>query len=691
MVLDLNTSLREFPGVGPARAEKLARLGLETAGDLLEYYPRDYEDRRRSSTIRSAPEDAPVCIRAMVAQPPRLNRVRRGLELVKARAVDATGVLEITWFNQGYLQNAIREGEEYIFFGRAEGHGGRRRMTNPVVQREGEETVTGCILPVYPLTAGISNNLMVKLCRRAAEACADKLPETLPRRVRQEHQLAAVEYACRQAHFPDSFQTLEVARRRLVFEELFYLAVGLDLLRGRRTDRPGWRMEPCEVEEYQKLLPFPLTDSQRQVMEEIAGDMTGGRPMNRLVQGDVGSGKTAVAGYAAYLCAQNGGQTALMVPTELLAEQHFRSLSALLAPAGVRLALLTGSLRPAEKEKLHRTMAAGEVDLVVGTHALLSQGVSFPRLGLVVADEQHRFGVEQRALLAGKGSLDQAGPPPHVLVMSATPIPRTLALIVYGDLDVSAIRQLPPGRRPVETYLIGEDKRARMYNFVRKLAGEGRQVYIVCPAVEEGEGEGPPLKAATEYAGELQRKVFPDLTVGCVHGKMKPRDKEAVMTAFARGELQVLVSTTVIEVGVDVPNAALMVVENAERFGLSQLHQLRGRVGRGSHQSYCVLLTQNTSPDTLARLRVLTATTDGFRIAEEDLRLRGPGDFFGARQHGLPQLKVASLAGDVRLLREAQDAAREVLAEDPELSRPEHRPVLERVKRLFAENPDIFN
>ena len=690
MVLDLHTPLTDFPGVGPARGKKLAKLGLTDVESLLTYYPRDYEDRRRSSAIRSAPEDVPVCVRAMVAAAPRLNRIRRGLELVKARVVDATGTADVTWFNQSWMKDALRPGEEYVFFGRLGGQGGRRRMTNPVVQRPGDEAVTGCILPVYPLTAGITNHLMVRLARQAVEACAERLPETLPQPVRREHRLAAAEWACRQAHFPDSFETLAVARRRLVFEELFYLSAGLALLRGRRTARKGWRMEPAPVDGYQRLLPYPLTGAQRQVMEDISGDMAGGRPMNRLVQGDVGSGKTAVAGYAAWMCAQNGGQTALMVPTELLAEQHFRSLSALLEPAGVRVGLLTGSLRPAEKKELHRAIAAGEVDLVIGTHALLSQGVRFPRLGLVVADEQHRFGVEQRALLAGKG---EAGESPHILVMSATPIPRTLALIVYGDLDVSVIRELPPGRRPVATYLIGEDKRQRMYNFIRKLTGEGRQVYIVCPAVEEGAGDplGPPLKAATAYAGELQRDVFPDLTVGCVHGRMKPRDKEAVMSAFARGELQVLVSTTVVEVGVDVPNAALMVVEDADRFGLSQLHQLRGRVGRGSWQSYCVLLTRNTGPETLSRLRAFTATTDGFRIAEEDLRLRGPGDFFGQRQHGLPQLKVASLAEDVDLLREAQDAARALLAGDPELARPEHRPVLERIRALFAEEADAFN
>ena len=693
MDITLKTGVEKLPGIGPARAKGLERLNIRTVEDLLEYYPRSYEDRRRRCLIREAPEGAAVCISAMVSQPPRLSRIRKGLELVKIRAVDQSGVLEVTFFNQGYLKDALRQGEEYIFYGVAEGQGSRRRMTNPVCEREGKNNVTGCILPVYPLTAGISNNLMLGLQRRAVDACAGALAETLPAAVRKEHQLAGVEFACRQVHFPDSFEELETARRRLVFEELFYLAAGLALLKERRSRGTGPAVERRPVEEYETLLPYPLTGAQRRVMEEIGTDMADSRPMNRLVQGDVGSGKTAVAGYGAWLCAGSGLQCALMVPTELLAEQHYRSLSALLERDGVRAALLTGSKTAAEKRRLHAAIANHEYDLIIGTHALLSEGVSFHRLGLVVADEQHRFGVGQRAGLAAKAGGQGS---PHVLVMSATPIPRTLALIVYGDLEVSVIDELPPGRRPVETYLIGEDKRARMYGFVRKLVGEGRQAYIICPMVEEGEPEQVgeqlmDLKAVTTYAEQLQEKVFPDLRVALVHGKMKGKDKEAVMAAFARGEADVLVSTTVIEVGVDVPNAALMVIENAERFGLSQLHQLRGRVGRGTHQSYCILMTKTKNPDTRARLKVLTGTTDGFKISEEDLKLRGPGDFFGARQHGLPQLRVADLAGDMRLLREAQDAAKEVLEDDPELTKPEHRPVLDRVKRLFADNPDIFN
>ena len=697
MEITLNTPLTEFPGVGEVRAKKLEKLGLVRCADLISYFPRDYEDRRQVYSIRSAPLGQKVCISAMAAEHPRLSRIRKGLDLVKLKVVDQAGALHITFFNQGYVERALRAGEEYIFYGVVEEQGSRRTMVNPIFERVGKQNFTGCIVPVYPLTAGITNHLLCTLTQQAVAACAQDMPETLPGGVRLDHELAQAEFSYRNIHFPESFQALELARRRLTFEELFYLSAGLAMLKGRRGDVLGCAIPSRPMEEFLARLPFPLTGAQRRVMEEISRDMASGRPMNRLVQGDVGSGKTVVAAYAAWLAAGAGYQSALMAPTEVLAEQHFRSLSALLEPAGVRVGLLTGSITPAGKKKVRQALAAGEIDLIIGTHALLSQGVEFAKLGLMVADEQHRFGVAQRAALAAKGDS------PHVLVMSATPIPRTLALIIYGDLDVSVIDELPPGRTPVETYVVREDKRARMYNFVRRLVGEGRQVYIICPAVEENaegtmqnaewEGDGPALdlKAVTTYAKKLQTEVFPDLRVDFLHGKMKPREKEAVMAAFAAGETQVLVSTTVIEVGVDVPNAALIIIENAERFGLSQLHQLRGRVGRGKHQSYCVLITNTRSVEAMQRLRTLASTADGFKISEEDLKLRGPGDFFGSRQHGLPQMKLADLAGDMRLLSEAQKSARRLLMADPTLSQPENRPVLERVRTLFADTPDIFN
>ena len=689
------TPLTDFPGVGEARAKKLEKLGLTTAGDLLTWYPRDYEDRRKIYTVAEAPPEGRVCVAAMAAEHPRLSRIRKGLELVQVKVVDHTGALHLTFFNQGYIERAIRAGEEYIFYGAVEVQGRRRTMVNPIFERMDKQSFTGRIMPVYRLTAGISNHMLAALVRQALP-CAQGIPETLPQHIRQAHSLAAAEFSVKNIHFPEDEKALALARR-LAFEELFYLAVGLHFLKSRRgREGEGFPIPPRPKGDFLALLPFAPTGAQSRVMDEVSADMAGGQPMNRLVQGDVGSGKTVVAAYAGWLCAGSGCQTALMAPTEVLAEQHYKSLSTLLAPAGVRVGLLTGSMTAAEKKKTRSALEAGDIDFIVGTHALISEGVVFRRLALIVADEQHRFGVAQRAALAAKGGENAA---PHVLVMSATPIPRTLALIIYGDLDVSVIDQLPPGRTPIATYVVREDKRQRMYNFVRKQVAEGRQVYIICPAVEENPdaalpGEESPalnLKAVKTYADKLQREVFPDLRLGILHGKMKPREKEAAMSAFASGQTQVLVATTVVEVGVDVPNASLIIIENADRFGLSQLHQLRGRVGRGQHPSHCVLITGTRSLEAMERLHTLASTTDGFKISEEDLKARGPGDFFGNRQHGLPQMKLADLAGDMRLLSQAQEAARTLLDQDPRLTRPENRPVWERVRRLFADTPDIFN
>ena len=739
--MELNTPLTALPGVGPARARSMEKLGLRTVGDLLGYYPRDYEDRTKRYAIAQAPADTPVCVSAMVAETPRLSRIRKGLELTRVKVVDGSAAMTLTFFNQSYVRDALVPGQEYIFYGRVEGDRGGRQMTNPVFEREDRARFTGRILPVYPLTAGVSNNLLAGLAQRAVEECACQVAETLPADLLEAHDLAPAEFSCRSIHFPQDFDALARAKRRLVFEELFTLSAGLALLRQRRSGGEGPAFPACDPADFYALLPFAPTEAQRRTISECAADLTSGRPMNRLVQGDVGSGKTAVAAACAWMAFRSGWQAAMMAPTEILAEQHCRSLSALLAPAGMRVGLLTGSMRAGEKKRVYAALEAGEIDFVVGTHALLSGPVAFRRLGLVVADEQHRFGVEQRAALAAKANTPDCPPEagrrlcgegrgnsvspaanemdgvptaacrcgeveqraalaakgekkirPHVLVMSATPIPRTLALIIYGDLDVSVIDQLPPGRLPVKTVLVGESKRQRMYGFVREQIRQGRQAYIVCPAIEtDPESADADLKRVVEYAEGLQKQVFPDLRVGLVHGRMKAKDKEAAMAAFARGETHILVSTTVVEVGVDVANATLMIVENADRYGLSQLHQLRGRVGRGEHQSWCVLVSDNRSPETRARLKVLVDTADGFRIAEEDLKLRGPGDFFGRRQHGLPALRMADLNTDTRVLKEAQDAAAALLSADPDLSQPEHRPLLEKVRRLFEENPDMFN
>ena len=680
---DLNTDVRYIKGIGEAKAKALGKLGIFTLGDLIGWFPRRYEDRRETRPISSLIPGETACVAAMIASEPKVSHIRKGMDLVKVRAVDDTGALDVTFFNQSWLKNQLRVGETYIFYGRAEGSLLRKTMAGPVVEPEGRREFTDRIVPVYPLTAGVSQLLLSRAIRQGLDGCADILPDCLPDSVRQTHGLCRVNYAYENIHFPESPEALDIARRRLAFEELFFFAIGLKLLRSRRETVSVEPFRPVDMAPFYDALPFILTGAQRRCVDEAIADMTAGKPMNRLCQGDVGSGKTMVAAACVYFCVKNGRQAALMAPTELLAEQHYRGLAPLLEQLGLRCALLTGSTPAKTKRSVTAQLASGELDFAIGTHALISGGVAYANLGLVVTDEQHRFGVAQRTALAEKGEH------PHTLVMSATPIPRTLALILYGDLDVSVINQLPPGRKPIETYAVTSAYYPRLYAFIRKQVEAGRQVYIVCPMVSENDDLPDERKAVTEYAQKLQSEIFPDLRVAYVHGKMKSREKDTVMSAFAAGETNILVSTTVIEVGVDVPNASLMVVENAERFGLSQLHQLRGRVGRGQHQSYCVLVSDNKNDETRQRLRAMTKTADGFKIAEEDLRLRGPGDFFGLRQHGLPGLRVADIGCDTRLLTEAQTAAEELLAHDPSLAR--HPDTAERVQKLFRQSENSLN
>ena len=680
---DLNTDVRYIKGIGEAKAKALGKLGIFTLGDLIGWFPRRYEDRRETRPISSLIPGETACVAAMIASEPKVSHIRKGMDLVKVRAVDDTGALDVTFFNQSWLKNQLRVGETYIFYGRAEGSLLRKTMAGPVVEPEGRQEFTGRIVPVYPLTAGVSQLLLSRAIRQGLDECADILPDCLPDSVRQTYGLCRVNYAYENIHFPESPEALDIARRRLAFEELFFFAIGLKLLRFRRETVSVEPFRPVDMAPFYDALPFILTGAQRRCVDEAIADMTAGKPMNRLCQGDVGSGKTMVAAACVYFCVKNGRQAALMAPTELLAEQHYRGLAPLLEQLGLRCALLTGSTPAKTKRSVTAQLASGELDFAIGTHALISGGVAYANLGLVVTDEQHRFGVAQRTALAEKGEH------PHTLVMSATPIPRTLALILYGDLDVSVIDQLPPGRKPIETYAVTSAYYPRLYAFIRKQVEAGRQVYIVCPMVSENDDLPDERKAVTEYAQKLQSEIFPDLRVAYVHGKMKSREKDTVMSAFAAGETNILVSTTVIEVGVDVPNASLMVVENAERFGLSQLHQLRGRVGRGQHQSYCVLVSDNKNDETRQRLRAMTKTADGFKIAEEDLRLRGPGDFFGLRQHGLPGLRVADIGCDTRLLTEAQTAAEELLAHDPSLAR--HPDTAERVQKLFRQSENSLN
>ena len=680
---DLNTDVRYIKGIGEAKAKALGKLGIFTLGDLIGWFPRRYEDRRETRPISSLIPGETACVAAMIASEPKVSHIRKGMDLVKVRAVDDTGALDVTFFNQSWLKDQLRVGETYIFYGRAEGSLLRKTMAGPVVEPEGRREFTGRIVPVYPLTAGVSQLLLSRAIRQGLDECADILPDCLPDSVRQTHGLCRVNYAYENIHFPESPEALDIARRRLAFEELFFFAIGLKLLRSRRETVSVEPFRPVDMAPFYDALPFILTGAQRRCVDEAIADMTAGKPMNRLCQGDVGSGKTMVAAACVYFCVKNGRQAALMAPTELLAEQHYRGLAPLLEQLGLRCALLTGSTPAKTKRSVTAQLASGELDFAIGTHALISGGVAYANLGLVVTDEQHRFGVAQRTALAEKGEH------PHTLVMSATPIPRTLALILYGDLDVSVIDQLPPGRKSIETYAVTSAYYPRLYAFIRKQVEAGRQVYIVCPMVSENDDLPDERKAVTEYAQKLQSEIFPDLRVAYVHGKMKSREKDTVMSAFAAGETNILVSTTVIEVGVDVPNASLMVVENAERFGLSQLHQLRGRVGRGQHQSYCVLVSDNKNDETRQRLRAMTKTADGFKIAEEDLRLRGPGDFFGLRQHGLPGLRVADIGCDTRLLTEAQTAAEELLAHDPSLAR--HPDTAERVQKLFRQSENSLN
>ncbi|MCC2128302.1 ATP-dependent DNA helicase RecG [Oscillospiraceae bacterium CLA-AA-H272] len=682
---DLGTNVRYIKGIGEARAAALEKLGITTLGDLIAYFPRGYEDRTQVRPIRELTAGESVCVRGMVAADLTAYRISGGRTIAKTRVVDDSGSLDLVFFNMEHRRDALHQGDVCVFFGKVEDNLRRKQMINPLFEPEGRQQVTGRIMPIYPLTAGVTQGLMARAARQGLDACRELLPDVLPDEVRQAHKLCYVNYAYENIHFPASPEALEVARRRLVFEELFLLTCGLQLLRQRRRDVAGPACRRMSMEPFYRRLPFALTGAQRRAIADAVEDMVSGKPMNRLCQGDVGSGKTMVAAACIWFAVENGWQTALMAPTEILARQHYQGLAPLLARFSIRCALLTGSTRAKERREILAGLADGSIDLCIGTHALLTEDVQYQKLGLVVTDEQHRFGVNQRAALSQKAE------DPHLLVLSATPIPRTLALVIYGDLDVSVIDELPPGRQKVDTFALGESYRPRVQAFIRKLAAVGQQIFIVCPLVGEADQIPDERKAVTAYARQLQEQVFPDLRVAVLHGKMKPREKEKVMAAFAAGESDILVSTTVVEVGVDVPNATCMVVENADRFGLSQLHQLRGRVGRGKAKSYCILLSDSQNEETRARLKVMTQTNDGFRISQEDLRLRGPGDFFGQRQHGLPAMKIADLSCDMRLLDEAQTAARQLMERDPELTDPTHRPLRRRIRQLFDTNADMLN
>ena len=679
----LSDPITILKGIGSARAAQFAALNIHTLQDLICHFPRGYEDRTRLVTIDKLEVDKPACFRAVVMSHPRTSHVRKGLDITKVQVADHTARLNLTFFNQKFTTEQLCYGKEYIFYGAVSGDFIGYNMTSPSFESPDSPPVTTRrVLPIYPLTAGLSNSAVLKAVQQALAICQPP-EEIIPAAVRQRYGILPAEKAYFAIHQPASMQEAEMAKKRLIFEEFFVFSAGLSLMRAARAEKTALPFQNTDMTAFYNALPFPLTGAQRRAIEEILADFGKGSPMNRLLQGDVGSGKTMVAAAAAYCAARNGCQSALMVPTEILAEQHHASLSRLLTPLGIRVGLLTGSMKEKDKKAIRSAMADGAVDVVIGTHALLSEATTFANLGLVIADEQHRFGVAQRAKLSSKG-LD-----PHLLVMPATPIPRTLSLIMYGDLDVSILDELPPGRQTVDTFLVSESYRPRINAFIRKQVAEGHQCFVVCPAVEENEELN--IKSAEVWAETLQTAVFPDLKVSLLHGKMKGSEKEAVMGAFARQEADILVATTVIEVGVDVPNATLMVIEDADRFGLSQLHQLRGRVGRGSSKSYCILTTHNRNGETLQRLKAFCKTNDGFRIAEEDLRLRGPGDCFGSRQSGLPVFRVADLSLDLQTLKDAQAASAAWIDEAGTADTPESAALRRRIATLFAENGSTMN
>ena len=679
----LSDPVTMLKGVGEVRAKQLAQLNIFTLRDLICDFPRGYEDRTKLVPIEKLEPDVPACFRAMVMNTPRTSHIRKGLDLTKVQVADSTGRLNVTFFNSRFAAQQLEYGREYIFYGAVSGDFIGYSMTNPVFEApESQPVTTRRILPIYPLTAGLTNAALLRLVQQALAVCG--LPEEiLPAEVREKYGILPAERAYFAIHEPNSMAEAELAKKRMIFEEFFVFSAGLALMRAARKEKKTEPYTDFDMAPFYDSLPFTLTGAQSRAVGEILEDFRRGIPMNRLVQGDVGSGKTMVAAAAAYCAARNSAQTALMAPTEILAEQHFASLSALFVPLGVSVALLTGSMTGKQKKDVRERIAAGEVQVVIGTHALLSESTRFEHLGLVITDEQHRFGVGQRSRLSAKGE------DPHLLVMSATPIPRTLALILYGDLDVSILDELPPGREPVDTFLVGESYRPRINAFIRKQVAEGHQCFVVCPAVEENEELG--IKAASIWAETLQQTVFPDLRIALLHGQMKGAEKEAAMASFARGEADVMVATTVIEVGVDVPNATLMVIEDADRFGLSQLHQLRGRVGRGKAKSYCILTTHNRNPETLQRLKALCKTTDGFKIAEEDLRLRGPGDFFGSRQSGLPAFRVADLGCDLAAMKDAQQASADWIDAYGASDTPEANALRERIGDLFARSEGTMN
>lgn len=673
----LERSVVYVKGVGPKRAELFEKVGVSTVYDLLQYCPRDYIDLSAPCEIKNAQGKDPLVIRARVVKKMPPARIRKGLTVCKAVFTDDTDDITVTLYNQEYLFASLKEGEDYILYGKVAGNMVRREMNSPMVFSAASPDL---ILPVYPLTEGLSQNIIRKAVRGALDLVLGEVEDIMPQYVRDSCRMCSLACAWENIHFPKSLYGAHEARRRLIFDELLIHSLAIAYQRQNEDSDSNYIMQAQPLEEFTSALPFTLTKTQLRSLNDCTVAMRGAHRMNRLIQGDVGCGKTVVAAGAAWFVYKNGYQSCVMAPTEILAAQHYKTFKSLLEPLGVRVALLTGSLKPKNKRVLKEQIAAGEFDVIVGTHALFSESTHFSDLALVITDEQHRFGVEQRAALSAKGRN------PHRLVMSATPIPRTLALILYGDLDISVINELPAGRKPISTYAVTGKMRERAFGFVKKQLEMGRQGYVVCPMIDESESD---LNDVTSYSQKLAQGAFADYKVGLLHGRMSAAEKEEVMNGFKRGEIDLLVATTVVEVGVDVPNAAVMVIENADRFGLSQLHQLRGRVGRGEWESFCILITDNTSPECVQRMKIISKTSDGFKIAEEDLKLRGPGDFFGTHQHGLPAFKLADLTRDMQLLQTAQQMSKSIIESDPQLKRADHRIMRELTQRLMQRGAEM--
>lgn len=672
-MLSSDTDIRYIKGVGEKRAQLLSKLGVFTLRDLIYLFPRAYRDLNAYSLIREAPLGENCCVRAIVGQRVEESRIRKGMTIYKTVVTDGQDILHLTIFNNKYAAQSLEEGKEFIFCGKISFAYGHYEMASPAIEKI--ENI-GRLLPVYPQTAGLSSKTISAIMKNAL-ALYDPPCDVIPETVREKYGLCPIGFALNTIHFPQSQKDADIAKKRLMFEELLVLQLGMAKLKTRNRRYCENVIKIDYTQEFLSLLPFKMTNAQLNAVYDGIRDMGLHENMNRLLQGDVGSGKTCVAAALIYSAVKNGMQCALMAPTGILACQHFSSISRLFENTDIRVSLLTGSVKASEKKKIKQKAADGEIDLLIGTHAVIQNDVTFKNLGLVVTDEQHRFGVKQRDALFSKGKN------PHLLVMSATPIPRTLALIIYGDLDLSVINELPPGRQKISTYAVDESYRERIYNYIKTFLDRGLQAYIVCPLVEEG--ENAQLVSASEYAKEIQETAFKDYRVGLLHGKMKPAEKDKVMEDFSAGKIQLLVSTTVVEVGVDVEKAVVMVVENAERFGLSQLHQLRGRVGRGKEKASCVLISSDTGEISKRRLEIMKKTTDGFKIADEDLRLRGPGDFFGEKQHGLPDIKIADMLDDMVLCNKSREAAQEIIKNDPLLTKRENLPLNTEIHALFGD------